>query len=85
VFECIATLGTSECRALVKDAIREGKNHLPPALVSYVELGSTKKCSKQLTPLMTDRESRPFVEASLTRIRKVTPSYSPYLSNTMTP
>jgi len=64
------TFGQAEGRNLIKDALKEGKLHLPEIIVKYTEVSVTRALADKITPLMTDRESRPLWEHSLARIRR---------------
>jgi hypothetical protein len=63
-------LGREQCKNIIKDALGQGKLHLPRVLVALTEVEAMRTTQKDSTALMLDREARPLLEKSLERIRK---------------
>jgi hypothetical protein len=63
-------MGRDQCRNIIKDALNQGKLHLPRILVALTEVEAMRTTQKESTALMLDKEARPLLEKSLERIRK---------------
>jgi hypothetical protein len=63
-------MGREQCRNIIKDALTQGKTHLPKILVALCEVEAMRTTQKDSTALMLDKEARPLLEKSLDRIRR---------------
>jgi len=64
-----STIGQAECRNLIKHGLTEAKVNYPETIVKFSEVEVTRTLANKITPLMTDKESRPMWESSLEQIR----------------